>query len=336
MSGSGHPFPRPGSNSVYGGAMDRYLTIEAVRLTEAAALYASRYMGKGDEEISYLSATDAMYKVLSAMDIQGEVVIGADSKESLLCDGVMVGNKNGPELDLAVKPLDGKMTCARGGHNAVSAAAVGSKGTFLGIPSLHMEKIAVGKEAKNMVDINQPVNINIKRVARAKGKYIEDITVCVLDRKTNEQLVRDIRKTGAKIKFIQDGDITGAISTAFPESSIDLLMGVGGSKEAVIAAAALNSMDGDIQARFLYANAREKAMVSDLGIDDPDKIFTISDLVMGEDAIVSLTGVTDGVLLPGVQYIPGGAKTSSVLFRQKTRTLRYITAIHQFDYKPMF
>jgi fructose-1,6-bisphosphatase II len=316
--------------------MDRYLTIEAVRLTEAAALYASRYMGKGDEEISYISASEAMYKVLSAMTIQGKVVIGADSKESPLCDGCMVGSLNGSELELAVKPLDGKMTCASGGHNAVSAAAVGSRGTFFKTPSLHMEKIAVGKDAKNMVDINQPVHINIKRVARAKGKYIEDITVCVLDRKANEQLVKDIRKAGAKIKFIQDGDITGAISTAFPESSVDLLMGVGGAKEAVIAAAALGSMDGDIQARYVYANSRERSLIGDFGIDDPDKIFTIADLVHGDDAIVSLTGVTDGVLLPGVQYFPGGAKTSSVLFRQKTRTLRYITAIHQFDFKPIF
>ncbi|OHD67254.1 MAG: fructose-bisphosphatase, class II [Spirochaetes bacterium RBG_16_49_21] len=316
--------------------MDRYLTIEAVRLTEAAALYASRYMGKGDEDISYHSATDAMYKVLSAMDIRGEVVIGADSTDSLLHDGVMVGNQNGLELDLAVKPLDGKMTCARGGHNAVSAAAVGNKGSFFRTPSLQMEKIAVGKEAKNMVDINQPVHINIQRVARAKGKYIEDLTVCVLDRKINERLVQDIRKTGAKIKFIQDGDITGAVSTAFPDSSIDILMGVGGSKEAVIAAAALKSMDGDMQARFVYASSRERSQISDLGIDEPDKIFTISDLIQGEDVIVSLTGVTDGVLLPGVQYIPGGAKTSSVLFRQKTHTLRHISAVHQFDYKPIF
>jgi fructose-1,6-bisphosphatase II len=316
--------------------MDRSLTIEAVRLTEAAALYASRFMGKGDEDLSYHTATDAMHKVLSGMDIRAEVVIGADSAESRLHDGVIVGNQDGAELELAVKPLDGKMTCARGGHNAVSAAAVGTKGTFFRTPSLQMDKIAVGKEAKNMVDINQPVHINIKRVARAKGKYIEDLTVCVLDRKINEQLVKDIRKTGAKIMFIQDGDITGAISTAFPESSVDILMGVGGSKEAVIAAAALVSMDGDMQARFVYANGRERAMIGDLGVDDPDKIFTLGDLVKGEDVIVSLTGVTDGVLLGGVQYMPGGARTSSVLFRQKTRTLRYINAIHQFDYKPIF
>jgi fructose-1,6-bisphosphatase II len=316
--------------------MDRSLTIEAVRLTEAAALYASRFMGKGDEDLSYHTATDAMYKVLSGMDIRAEVVIGADSTESLLHDGVIVGNQDGAELELAVKPLDGKMTCARGGHNAVSALAVGIRGTFFRTPSLQMDKIAVGKEAKHMVDINQPVHINIKRVARAKGKYIEDITVCVLDRKINEQLVKDIRKTGAKIMFIQDGDITGAISTAFPESSVDLLMGVGGSKEAVIAAAALLSMDGDMQARFVYANGKERAMIGSLGVDDPDKIFILGDLVRGEDVIVSLTGVTDGVLLAGVQYMPGGARTSSVLFRQKTRTLRYINAVHQFDYKPIF
>jgi fructose-1,6-bisphosphatase II len=316
--------------------MDRNLTIEAVRLTEAAALYASRHMGKGDEEITYHSASDAMFKVLSTMDIDGEIVIGADSAETALYDGVMVGSKTGDPVDLAVKPLDGKMTCARGGHNAVSAAAVGARGTFFRTPSLHMDKIAVGKDAKNVVDINQPPAINIKRIARAKGKYIEDITVCVLDRKRNEKLVEEVRKTGAKIRFIRDGDITGAISTAFPESSIDILMGIGGAKEAIIAAAALKCMDADMQARFVDIGGKEKDQIRELGIKDPEMIFTIADMVRGEDVIVSLTGVTDGVLLPGVQYVAGGAKTSSILFRQKTHTLRYITANHQFDFKPIF
>ncbi|OHD62936.1 MAG: fructose-bisphosphatase, class II [Spirochaetes bacterium RBG_13_51_14] len=316
--------------------MDRYLTIEAVRLTEAAALYASRYMGKGDEDISYFSAAEAMYKVLCTMDIDGEIIIGADSSESALFDGAQVGGKTGDAVDLAVKPLDGKMTCARGGHNAVSAAAVGSKGTFFKTPSLYMDKIAVGREAKNVIDIVQPVDINIKRVARAKGKYIEDLTVCVLDRKRNEKLVEEIRMTGAKIKLIRDGDITGAISAAFPESSIDILMGIGGSKEAIIAAAALKCVDGDMQARFVDIGGKEKDQLRDMGVDDPDKIFSITDMIHGEEVIVSLTGVTDGVLLPGVQYIAGGAKTSSILFRQKTHTLRYITAVHQFDYKPLF
>ena len=194
--------------------MDRHLTIEAVRLTEAAALFASRHMGKGDEEIAYLSAADAMHRVLSYMNIYGEIVIGADSPDSLLHDGVLVGNSDDIAIDLALKPLDGKSTCAKGGHNAVSVVAVSDKGAFMKVPSLYMDKIAVGKDAKNVVDINQPPSINIKRVARAMGKYIEDITVCVLDRKRNERLVEEIRKTGARIRFIQDGDITGAISTA--------------------------------------------------------------------------------------------------------------------------
>ena len=199
-----------------------------------------------------------------------------------------------------------------------------------------MDKIAVGRDAKNTVDINQPAAINIKRVARAKGKYIEDITVCVLDRKRNERLVEEIRGTGAKIKFIQDGDITGAISTAFPESSIDILMGVGGAKEAIIAAAALKCMDGDMQAKFVDIGGRDRDAIQEKGLGDPDKVLLISDMIRGDDVIVSITGVTDGVLLPGVQYVLGGAKTSSILFRQKTHTLRYITAVHQFDYKPIF
>jgi len=316
--------------------MDRNLTIEAVRLTEAAALYASRYMGKGDEELSYHSAAEAMNKVFSTMDIDGEVVIGADSLDTALHDGAMVGSKTGGAVDLAVKALDGKMTCARGGHNAVSVAAVGSKTTFMRTPSFHMYKIAVGKEAKNIVDINQSPAINIKRVARAKGKYIEDITVCVLDRKSNEQLVKDIRQTGAKIKLIRDGDISGAVATAFPESYIDILMGIGGAKEAILAAAALKCMEGDMQTRYVDLSGREKEQIRDYGIADPDGIFTISEMIRGDEVIVSMTGVTDGVLLPGVQYISGGAKTSSILFRQKTHTLRFINALHQFDYKPIF
>ena len=316
--------------------MDRHLTIEAVRLTEAAALFASRHMGKGDEEIAYLSAAEAMHRVLSLMNISGEIVIGADSPDSLLHDGVVVGNPDGIAIDLAVKPLDGKSTCAKGGHNAVSVAAVSDKGAFMKVPSLYMNKIAVGKDAKNAVDINQPPSINIKRVARALGKYIEDITVCVLDRKRNERLVEEIRKTGARIKFIQDGDITGAVSTAFPESYIDILMGVGGAKEAVLAAAALKCMDGDMQAMFVDLNGRDKERLASYGINDTDKVFTIADMVQGDDVIVAITGVTDGVLMPGVQYFQGGAKTSSLQFRQKTHTLRYITAVHHFDYKPIF
>ncbi len=315
--------------------MDRALTLETVRLTEAAALYANKYMGKGDENAAYQASIEAMYKVLASMNIEGEVIIGA-VEGSRLSAGSFVGITEGMPVDLALKPLDGKKTCARGGHNAVSVAAVGSKGAFLSIPPLYMEKIAVGREAKGVVDINQPPEINIKRIARAKKKYIEDITVCVLDRKYNEKLVSDIRKTGAKIQFIRDGDISGAIAPAFDNISIDMLMGIGGAKEAVIAAAALKCLDGDIQARFFSNNSKERSLAAEICGGNPDKIFTIRDMVKSDDVMVSLTGVTDGVLLQGVQSIPGGAKTTSILLRQKTHTLRFITAVHQFDFKPLF
>lgn len=321
---------------IEGEIMDRNLTLEAVRLTEAAALYASRYMGRGEGEIAYQSATNAMIKIFSTMNIDGNVIIGTNVAESLLSVGARVGKKDGLQVDLAVKPLDGMRTCARGGHNSISVVAVGTKGSFLKVPSLYMEKIAVGKDAKNVVDINESVDINIKRVARAKEKYIDDITVCVLERERNEKLIADIRKTGAKINFIRDGDISGAISTAFDDNSIDILMGIGGSKESILSAAALMCLDGDFQARFFCMNNKEKSIIEKTLNCDYNKIFSINDMIKSDDIMVSLTGITDGVLLPGVKYLPEGAKTSSIHLRQKTHTLRFVTTIHQFDYKPIF
>lgn len=195
--------------------MNRNLTLEATRLTEISALYASRYMGKGDDELCYRSSDEAMWKLLETMDIEGEVVIGAANKDLFLYDGRKVGSGEGIEVDVAVKPLEGKRTCALGGHNSISVVAIGSRNAFMKVPPCLMHKIAVGPDAKGVVDINEPPDINIKRVARAKGKYIEDITVCVLDREMNWQLVEDIRKTGARIKFITDGDISGVISLLF-------------------------------------------------------------------------------------------------------------------------
>jgi len=315
--------------------MDRILTLEAVRLTESAALYASRFMGKGDEIISYKSAAEAMAKVLAGMNIDGVIVNAGGEDAGNLVDGACVGNKNGPEVDMIVKPLDGKRTCARGGYNSISAVAISDKGAFMKVPLAYMEKIAVGNDAKGVIDITQPVEINIKRVARAKGKYIEDLTVCILDRDRNKKFIDDIRKTGAKISFITDGDISGAVSTAFTNNSIDILMGSGGAKEGILAAAALKCLDGDMQARFVYTGEKEKEYITGF-IGDPDMILTISDMVNGDDLMVSFTGVTEGVLLPGVRYFSGGAETSSILLRQKTHTLRYINAIHHFDYKPIF
>lgn len=316
--------------------MNRNLTLEATRLTEFSALYASRYMGKGDDELCYRSSDEAMWKLLERMDIEGEVVIGAANRDLYLYDGRKVGTGDGAKVDIAAKPLEGKRTCALGGHNSISVVAIGGKNSFMKVPPCMMQKIAVGPEAKGVVDINEPPDINIKRVARAKGKYIEDITVCVLDREINWQLVEDIRKTGARISFITDGDISGVISTAIENSSIDIMMGVGGAKEAVIAAAGLKCLDGDMQTKVFYNDYFEKTVAENLGRGNPDKIYKIRDLVKSDDILISITGVTDGVLLPGVQYFSGGARTNSIVIRQQTHTVRFINAIHKFDYKPIF
>lgn len=320
----------------FGGFMNRNLTLEATRLTELSALYASRYMGKGDNELCYRSSDEAMWKLLERMDIDGEVVIGAANRDLYLYDGRKVGTGDGVKVDIAVKPLEGKRTCALGGHNSISVVAIGSKNSFMKVPPCMMHKIAVGPEAKGVIDINERPDINIKRVARAKGKYIEDITVCVLDREINWQLVEDIRKTGARISFITDGDISGVISTAIENSSIDIMMGVGGAKEAVIAAAGLKCLDGDMQTKVFYNDYFEKTVAENLGRGNPDRIYKIRDLVKTEDILISITGVTDGVLLPGVQYFSGGARTNSIVIRQHTHTVRFINAIHKFDYKPIF
>ena len=316
--------------------MDRNLTLEAVRLTEASALFASRSMGQGEPEMAYESATEAMAKVFSSMKIDGEVVISADSINNILHDGEKIGTQDGLKLDLAVKPLDGKKTCARGGDNAISIVVIGSRGSFLKVPIGYMKKIAVGKDAKGEIDINESVEVNIKRVARAKGKYIDDITVCVLDREINSGLVANIRETGAKIKFITDGDISGIIATALENSMIDILMGIGGAKETVLSAAALRCLDGDMQASFVDIGGTRDKVIKQLGKRAFDKIYLADDLVKKDDFLVSATGVTNGLILPGVRYFVGGAETHSIVFRQRTHTLRFIRATHRFDYKPVF
>lgn len=316
--------------------MNRNLSLEATRLTELAALYASRYMGKGDDDLCYRSSDEAMWKLLETMEIDGEVAIGSANKDLFLCDGRKVGHVDGLKLDIAVKPLEGKRTCAMGGHNALAVIAFGGRNAFMKMPPSLMHKIAVGPDVKGVVDINQPADINIKRVARAKGKYIEDMTVCVLDRDINYKMVDEIRKCGARIKFITDGDISGVISTAVEDSQIDIFMGIGGAKEAVISAAGLKCLGGDMQAKFYYNDYFEKSVAENLGRGNPDKIYKIKDLVRTDDVLISMTGVTDGVLLPGVQYFSGGAKTYSLVIRQQTHTIRSINAIHKFDYKPIF
>ena len=315
--------------------MDRNLALEVVRVTEAAALYASRLMGRGDAEQANRAATEAMAQVFSSVSIRGRIVSGGEYEDSPFARGMMVGTNTGTEVDIAIDPLDGKTTCANGGNNAIAAISMGEKGALLSIPQIYMEKIAVGPEAKGVVDITQPPDINIKRVARAKGKYIEDVTGCVLDRDRHRDLIASIRQTGARIKLINDGDISGAVATAMGGKAIDILMGIGGAMQGVVAAAALKCLGGDMQARFIYRNDEDRRLVLDSGEKDLDRIYDIGDMAKG-NIVFAATGITNGELLPGVLFVSGGAQTHSVVMRSKTRTVRFITAMHQFDYKPMY
>ncbi len=316
--------------------MERNLALEVVRVTEAAALYASRHMGKGDEILASTAAVDAMAKVFASVTISGRIVISADAGDGVLRNGTEVGNQSGVEADIALNPLEGKTTCANGGQNAISAIAVGERDSFFPAPNIYMEKIAVGPELRGIIDITQPPEINIKRIARAKGKYIDDVTVCVLDRQRHAELIQKIRSTGARIKLIQDGDISGAIAAAIEDKPIDVLMGVGGAMHGILAAAALKCLGGDLQARFVYRNDQDREMVAHTGERELDRIYQINDLAKGANIMFSATGVTDGEFLPGVRYFSGGATTNSVVMRSKTHTIRYITATHHFDYKPIY
>jgi fructose-1,6-bisphosphatase II len=317
--------------------MERNLALEVVRVTEAAALFASRYVGRGDAVKAFTSANDAMAKVFSSVSINGKAVIGKqDGGRKDLSNDSEIGNKNGPEVDIVVDPLDGRETCARGGQNSISAVAMGETGAFFIPPTLYMEKIAVGSSVKGIVDITEPPEINIKRVARAKNKYIEDVTVCVLDRPRHADLIEKIRSVGARIILITDGDISGAVAAVMEERPIDILMGTGRSMEGVLAAAAIKCLGGDIQARLVYSNEQEKKAAANMGITDPERIFMLSDLIPGKDLMFSATGITDGEFLKGVRFFAGGAKTDSIVMRSMTHTVRYINAVHQFDYKPMY
>ena len=315
--------------------MDRNLALEVVRVTEAAALYASRQMGRGNEDLANKSAIDAMAKVFSSVSIKGRIVISPDS-DALLARGAEVGTGAGIEVDIALDPLEGKTTCANGGQNSITTIAIGERGCFFDVPPIYMEKIAVGPDAKGVIDITQSAQINIKRIARALGKYIEDITVCVLDRERHAGLIEQIRETGARIKLIQDGDISGAVAAAMKDKPIDVLMGVGGAMHGVLAASALKCLGGDIQARFVYRNDEDRDLMRQAGVSDLNRIYSLNDLAIGDNIMFSASGVTDGELLSGVRYYPGGAHTSSIIMRSKTHTIRYIAAEHHFDYKPMY
>ncbi len=319
--------------------MDRNLALEGIRITEAAALASARLMGRGDRNAADHAATEAMRGAFNSLDVDGEVVIGEGERDEapMLYIGERVG-RAGPgaiEIEIAVDPLEGTNLCATGAANAISVIAMGTKGSLLRAPDTYMEKIAVGPEARGVVDLTRPVIANLRAVADALGKYVEDLTVVILDRPRHESLIREVREAGARIRLIGDGDVSAAINTCLPDTGIDMLIGIGGAPEGVISAAALRCMGGDIQGKLRYRNDAERERARAMGIDDGEKIFRIDEMARG-DVMFASTGVTNGDFLKGVRFTGDGARTHSVVMRSRTGTVRYIETEHHFQQKPNY
>jgi fructose-1,6-bisphosphatase II len=316
-------------------APDRNLALELVRVTEAAAMAAGRWVGRGDKNGADGVAVNAMRVLISTVGMRGTVVIGEGEKDNapMLYNGEEVGDGTGPECDVAVDPIDGTTLTAKGMANAVSVLAVSPRGSMFDPSAVfYMEKLVTGPEAADLVDIRYPVAENIHQVAKAKGSAPEDVTVVVLDRPRHEDLVREIRATGARIKFITDGDVAGAIMAARPDTGIDMLMGVGGTPEGIIAACAMKCMDGVIQARLWPTDDTERQQALDAGHDlDADSVLTTDDLVTGDDCFFVATGITDGELMKGVRYRAGGATTHSLVMRSRSGTIRSIASDHRLQ-----
>jgi fructose-1,6-bisphosphatase II len=310
---------------------DRNLALELVRVTEAAAMAAGRWVGRGDKEAGDQAAVDAMRLMLDSVDMDGIVVIGEGEKDEapMLYNGEKVGNGEGPAVDVAVDPIDGTTLMSKGMANSVSVVAVAERGTmFFPGAAVYMDKIAVGPEAVDAIDIEAGPEENVRRVAKAKGIRPEDVSVVVLDRDRHAELVEGIRSAGAKVMFITDGDVAGAIIAAAPERrGADLLMGVGGTPEGVVAATALKCIGGAIQGKLYPRNDDEQQQLIDQGFD-VDKVLTTDDLVAGEDIFFAATGVTNGALLQGVQYREDRIITHSMVMRGRSGTVRYVDAHH--------
>lgn len=317
--------------------MDRNLALEVVRVTEAAALSCARLMGRGDEKAADQAAVDAMRQAFNGVAIDGTVVIGEGERDEapMLFIGERVGTGAGPKVDIALDPLEGTTICANGGPNALSVIAIAEHGKFLHCPDTYMEKIAVGPVGKGVVDLDKSPTENLEALAEAKGERVEDLTVIILYRPRHEALIQEVRRAGARIKLISDGDVSAAIATTKPETDIDILMGIGGAPEGVLAAAALRCVGGDMQGRLKPRNPQEIERAQAMGIKDINKKFTIDELAGGE-VMFAATGVTDGDYLKGIHFFGGGATSQSVVMRSKTRTIRVIDTTHYFEFKPKY
>jgi fructose-1,6-bisphosphatase II len=323
---------------------DRNLALEVVRITEAAALASARLMGRGDRKFADHVAVEAMRKAFDAIDIRGTVVIGEGARDEapLLFIGERVGagwhgdgDDTSPRVDIAVDPLEGTNLCATGAPDAISVIAIADDGQFLNAPDTYMQKIAVGPEARGVIDLRESATWNLQRIAKAKGKKVEDCTAVILDRDRHNDLIAEVRQLGARIRLIGDGDVSGAVMTANPDSGIDVLFGTGGAPEGVIAAAALKCVGGELQGRLRFRNDEERARAVRMGVKSEDTVYSTEDLARG-DVMFAATGVTKGYLLDGVRFFGEGAKTESIVMRSKSGTVRVINATHHFNTKPKY
>ncbi len=316
--------------------MDRNLALEVVRVTEAAALAASLMMGRGDEKTADQVAVDAMRSALNALYIDGTVVIGEGERDEapMLYIGEKVGAGKGPEVDIALDPLEGTTITAKGGHNALAVVAIAEKNGFLHAPDVYMDKIAVGGRdmCDDVVDLDLTPKENLVNLAKYRGADVSELTVCILDRPRHEELIARVREAGARISLIQDGDVSGVIATAEPMTGVDIYMGSGGAPEGVLAAAALRCLGGCMQGRLLFRNDDERARATKWGITDFDRKYNIQDMASG-DVMFAATGVTNGAMLKGVRRFAGGAETHSIVMRSKSGTVRTIQATHNFNRK---
>ncbi len=316
-----------------GEAPDRNLALELVRVTEAGAMAAGRWVGRGDKESGDGAAVDAMRELVNSVSMRGVVVIGEGEKDNapMLYNGEEVGNGDGPDCDFAVDPIDGTTLMSKGLPNAISVLAVAERGSMFDPSAVfYMNKIAVGPEVVEALEITAPIGENIRRVAKLKHASPSDITVCILDRPRHARLIEDVRTAGARIRLITDGDVAGAISACRPNSGTDMLAGIGGTPEGIIAAAAIRCMGGAIQAQLAPKDDAERQKALDAGYD-LDQVLTTEDLVSGENVFFCATGVTDGDLLKGVRYYGGGCTTQSIVMRSKSGTVRMIEAYHRLS-----
>jgi len=317
--------------------MDRNLALEAVRVTEAAALASARLMGRGNVAATERAGAEAMCRAFESFGVNAVVAVGEppESEDDLLRVGTRLGAGSGPEIDVALEPLEGTAICATGGANALSLVALAKRGGFLACPDMHMEKIAVAPEARGLIDLHKSPTENLRVVAEARGGYVADLCVAILDRPRHEGLIEEVRSAGVRVKLLSDGDVAAALATTRRDSGIDMLMGTGGAQQGILTAAGMRCAGGDMQARFRPRNRQEEEQARQCGIEDMDKCYSLEEMAEGS-VMFACTGVTSGDYLRGVRFFRGGAVTNSAVMRSRTHTVRFIESYHRFDLKPEY